>query len=61
MIERAKDVGDLAKAVLTTERYYLGDRDSKPSYQAGRDRPRGPRRCAPEHSRQTAWLPMPRR
>lgn len=38
MVELAKQVGDLAKAVLTTERYYLEDRDSKPGYQAGRDR-----------------------
>jgi len=38
MIELAKQVGDLAKAILTTEGYYLGDRDGKPGYQAGTDR-----------------------
>jgi NTP pyrophosphatase (non-canonical NTP hydrolase) len=38
MVELAKQVGDLAKAVLTTEGYYLGDRDSKPGYRAGSDR-----------------------
>jgi NTP pyrophosphatase (non-canonical NTP hydrolase) len=37
-IELAKQVGDLARAVLTTERYYLADRDSKPEYQSGPDR-----------------------
>jgi len=34
----AKQVGDLAKAILTTEGYYLGDRDGQPGYRAGTDR-----------------------
>ena len=38
VIELAKQVGDLAKAILTTEGYYLADRDGKPGYQAGSDR-----------------------
>jgi NTP pyrophosphatase (non-canonical NTP hydrolase) len=38
MMELAKQVGDLSKAILTTEGYYLADRDSKPGYQAGADR-----------------------
>jgi NTP pyrophosphatase (non-canonical NTP hydrolase) len=38
MIELAKQVGDLARALLTTEGYYLEDRDSNPGYQAGSDR-----------------------
>ena len=38
MIELAKQVGDLARAVLTTEGYYLADRDSQPAYAAGQER-----------------------
>jgi len=38
VIELSKQVGDLARAVLTTEHYYLPDRESDPSYGGGRDR-----------------------
>ena len=37
-MELAKQVGDLARAVLTTENYYLADRDDDPSYGGGTSR-----------------------
>jgi NTP pyrophosphatase (non-canonical NTP hydrolase) len=38
LIELAKQVGDLARAVLTVERYYLPDRQTDPRYAADRNR-----------------------
>jgi NTP pyrophosphatase (non-canonical NTP hydrolase) len=38
MIELSKQVGDLAAAVLTLERYYLPDRESDPRYRTDRSR-----------------------
>ena len=38
VMELAKQVGDLARAVLTTENYYLADRDDDPSYGGGTSR-----------------------
>ena len=38
LIELTKQLGDLARAVLTTEHYYLPDRESDPKYSANRDR-----------------------
>jgi len=35
IMELAKQVGDLAAAVLTTERYYLADREQDPRYGGG--------------------------
>jgi hypothetical protein len=32
VMELSKQVGDLARAVLTTENYYLADRDTDPTY-----------------------------
>jgi NTP pyrophosphatase (non-canonical NTP hydrolase) len=34
LIELSKQVGDLARAVLTAEHYYLPDREANPSYAA---------------------------
>jgi NTP pyrophosphatase (non-canonical NTP hydrolase) len=38
VIELSKQVGDLARAVLTTEHYYLPDRENDPRYGGHRDR-----------------------
>jgi len=38
MIELAEQVGDLAKYVMTKEKYYLSDRENNPNYQADNDR-----------------------
>jgi NTP pyrophosphatase (non-canonical NTP hydrolase) len=38
MMELSKQVGDLSRAVLTLEGYYLPDRDTSPAYAADRDR-----------------------
>src|SRR5688572_30118492 len=38
VIELAKQVGDLSRAVLTRERYYLQERDSMASYRSDDDR-----------------------
>lgn len=38
LIELSKQVGDLAQAVLTTERYYLPERETDPRYASGRGR-----------------------
>ncbi len=32
MMERTKQVGDLARRILVQERYYLADRDDRPEY-----------------------------
>ncbi|MFT3855001.1 MAG: hypothetical protein QM733_20040 [Ilumatobacteraceae bacterium] len=45
MIELSKQVGDLARAVLTTEGYYLADRDGSAAYQAGKGRRGCPACC----------------
>lgn len=38
MIELSKQVGDLARAVMMAERYYLADRADRPEYHADLDR-----------------------
>jgi NTP pyrophosphatase (non-canonical NTP hydrolase) len=38
VIELSKQVGDLARAVLTTEHYYLADRENDPRYGSGTGR-----------------------
>jgi NTP pyrophosphatase (non-canonical NTP hydrolase) len=38
LIELSKQVGDLARAVLTTEHYYVPDRENDPRYGGARDR-----------------------
>jgi NTP pyrophosphatase (non-canonical NTP hydrolase) len=38
VLELSKQVGDLARAVLTTENYYLADRDKHPAYGRGTSR-----------------------
>jgi NTP pyrophosphatase (non-canonical NTP hydrolase) len=38
VMELSKQVGDLARAVLTTENYYLADRDKDPKYCGGASR-----------------------
>lgn len=37
MIELTKQVGDLARHVMTAERYYLPDREIDPAYATGAD------------------------
>lgn len=38
LVELSKQVGDLARAVLVTESYYLADRDNDPKYGGDRGR-----------------------
>lgn len=38
MIELAKQLGDLAKQVMTYEKYYLAGRESLPEYQASKEK-----------------------